>query len=132
MSIELACLLGVVVLAIALDALLIGRARRRAHSQGVGGVSPVLTWRHRVLPASTVTPIEVHDPPLMTILAGLALIVYAVTRFIGLNRFPIYFFTDEAVQTVPPPISFTPAGRRFGCGLAFWRDGGRADAAKHF
>jgi hypothetical protein len=30
----------------------------------------------------------------------LALLVYMVTRLIGLERWPIYFFTDEAVQTV--------------------------------
>ena len=29
-----------------------------------------------------------------------ALVVYMVTRFIGLDSYPIYFFTDEAVQTV--------------------------------
>lgn len=29
-----------------------------------------------------------------------ALAVYLVTRFIGLDAYPIYFFTDEAVQTV--------------------------------
>ena len=28
-----------------------------------------------------------------------ALIVYLVTRLIGLDRFPIYFFTDDANQT---------------------------------
>jgi hypothetical protein len=106
MSVELACFLGVIILAIVLDALLIWRGRRCARAQGVGRVhvlgaySPVLTWLHRVLPAAIVTLIEAHDPPLMTILAGLAFMVYAVTRFIGLNRFPIYFFTDEAVQTV--------------------------------
>jgi len=33
-------------------------------------------------------------------LIGLALLVYLVTRFIGLDSYPIYFFTDEAVQTV--------------------------------
>jgi hypothetical protein len=31
---------------------------------------------------------------------GLALGVYLATRLIGLEEFPIYFFTDEAVQTV--------------------------------
>lgn len=31
---------------------------------------------------------------------GLALVVYLSTRLIGLVNFPIYFFTDEAVQTV--------------------------------
>jgi 4-amino-4-deoxy-L-arabinose transferase-like glycosyltransferase len=30
----------------------------------------------------------------------LAMLVYLVTRFVGLERWPIYFFTDEAVQTV--------------------------------
>jgi hypothetical protein len=29
-----------------------------------------------------------------------ALVVYLATRFIGLDSYPIYFFTDEAVQTV--------------------------------
>lgn len=33
-------------------------------------------------------------------LFGLSMGVYVVTRLIGLDRFPIYFFTDEAVQTV--------------------------------
>ncbi len=32
-------------------------------------------------------------------LFALALILYLATRLIGLTRFPIYFFTDEAVQT---------------------------------
>ena len=30
----------------------------------------------------------------------LALLVFVLTRFIGLDRWPIYFFTDEAIQTV--------------------------------
>lgn len=34
------------------------------------------------------------------ILFGLSLAVYLSTRLIGLTRFPIYFFTDEAAQTV--------------------------------
>jgi 4-amino-4-deoxy-L-arabinose transferase-like glycosyltransferase len=33
-------------------------------------------------------------------LFGLGLLVYLGTRLIGLVRFPIYFFTDEAIQTV--------------------------------
>ena len=33
-------------------------------------------------------------------LLGLTLAVYLLTRFIGLEQYPIYFFTDEAVQTV--------------------------------
>ncbi|NMC78219.1 MAG: hypothetical protein GYA59_02555, partial [Chloroflexi bacterium] len=37
---------------------------------------------------------------LETTLFGLALAVYLATRLIALPAFPIYFFTDEAVQTV--------------------------------
>ena len=35
-----------------------------------------------------------------TLLFSLALLLFAVTRLIGLERYPIYFFTDEAVQAV--------------------------------
>ena len=31
---------------------------------------------------------------------GLVIVVYLITRLIGLTNFPIYFFTDEAIQTV--------------------------------
>ena len=34
------------------------------------------------------------------VLFGLALLVYLSTHLVGLTRFPIYFFSDEAVQTV--------------------------------
>jgi 4-amino-4-deoxy-L-arabinose transferase-like glycosyltransferase len=33
-------------------------------------------------------------------LFGLALVLYMFTRIVGLDRYPIYFFSDEAVQTV--------------------------------
>ena len=33
-------------------------------------------------------------------LFGLSAVIYLATRLIGLGRFPIYFFSDEAVQTV--------------------------------
>ena len=33
-------------------------------------------------------------------LFSLALVLYLATRLVGLEKFPIYFFTDEAVQTV--------------------------------
>jgi len=33
-------------------------------------------------------------------LFGLAIGVYLITHLVGLNRFPIYFFSDEAIQTV--------------------------------
>jgi 4-amino-4-deoxy-L-arabinose transferase-like glycosyltransferase len=38
--------------------------------------------------------------PLGTYLFILAVLVYFLTRIIGLDRFPIYFFTDEAVHTI--------------------------------
>lgn len=34
------------------------------------------------------------------VLLGLALLVYIITRLISISEFPIFFFTDEAVQTV--------------------------------
>ena len=43
----------------------------------------------------------VHSPrSFEATLFGLAIAVYLLTHLIGLNRFPIYFFSDEAVQTV--------------------------------
>jgi 4-amino-4-deoxy-L-arabinose transferase-like glycosyltransferase len=33
-------------------------------------------------------------------LFGASLVIYALTRLVGLDRYPIYFFTDEAVHTV--------------------------------
>ncbi len=36
----------------------------------------------------------------LSLLLGLALALYLATRLIGLAEFPIYFFTDEAVQTM--------------------------------
>ncbi|MEW6505661.1 MAG: glycosyltransferase family 39 protein [Chloroflexota bacterium] len=55
------------------------------------------------------SPVEVQPRPtrrqwltshLSSILLGLALLVYLATRLIALPDFPVYFFTDEAVQTV--------------------------------
>ncbi len=37
-------------------------------------------------------------PSLDMALFGLALSLYAITRLVGLENFPIYFFTDEAIQ----------------------------------
>jgi 4-amino-4-deoxy-L-arabinose transferase-like glycosyltransferase len=34
------------------------------------------------------------------LLFGLALLVYLITHLVGLTHFPIYFFSDEAIQTV--------------------------------
>jgi len=45
---------------------------------------------------------SLHNYPnsLEVILFGLALLVYLISHLIGLTRFPIYFFSDEAIQTV--------------------------------
>ncbi|MGH2521675.1 MAG: glycosyltransferase family 39 protein, partial [Anaerolineales bacterium] len=43
---------------------------------------------------------QMRDQPLMMALFWLSLGVYTITRFTGLNQFPLYFFSDEAVQTV--------------------------------
>ncbi len=37
---------------------------------------------------------------LESLLFFLAILVYLVTHFVGLEKYPIYFFTDEAIQTV--------------------------------
>jgi hypothetical protein len=52
---------------------------------------PIPTWWTRLL--GSVSSVEV-------VLFVLSLIIYAATRLIDLESFPIYFFTDEAVQTV--------------------------------
>ena len=39
-------------------------------------------------------------PNLPWLLAGLAMLIYLLTRLIDLKNYPIYFFTDEAVQTL--------------------------------
>jgi 4-amino-4-deoxy-L-arabinose transferase-like glycosyltransferase len=43
---------------------------------------------------------EVVAQSLPVILFSLALLIYLVTRLAGLENFPIYFFTDEAVHTI--------------------------------
>ena len=35
-----------------------------------------------------------------TLLIGFSILIYLVSRFIALDSFPIYFFSDEAIQTV--------------------------------
>ena len=43
--------------------------------------------------------LQTWAPPLELSLFALSLTIYAITHFVGLEDFPIYFFTDEAVQT---------------------------------
>lgn len=50
-----------------------------------------LKWRGRAVEGAAILP---------WVLFGGALIVYAITRLVALDRFPIYFFADEALQTV--------------------------------
>ena len=47
-----------------------------------------------------VTAIQRWPYSLEIVLFGLALLVYLSTHLVGLTRFPIYFFSDEAIQTV--------------------------------
>ena len=84
MSSDLIWILGGILLAILLDLYLV-RYRR---------LLPVYTWLKRA-----VVP-EVTSQPLAVTLFSLGSVVYALTRFIGLDKFPIYFFCDEAAQTV--------------------------------
>ncbi|NPV55387.1 MAG: hypothetical protein HPY76_01765 [Anaerolineae bacterium] len=41
-----------------------------------------------------------QPPPLENLLFGAAILLYLLTRLWGITRYPIFFFTDEAVQTV--------------------------------
>jgi 4-amino-4-deoxy-L-arabinose transferase-like glycosyltransferase len=43
---------------------------------------------------------QVKHVKLESLLFVLAILIYLVTRFVGLEKYPIYFFTDEAIQTV--------------------------------
>ncbi|MGD8605338.1 MAG: glycosyltransferase family 39 protein, partial [Anaerolineales bacterium] len=45
------------------------------------------------------TKLSAWAPKYQVVLFGLALLIYLLTRLIALEDFPIYFFTDEAVQT---------------------------------
>jgi hypothetical protein len=50
--------------------------------------------------AAVIAGLRARDALLPLALFVLAAILYDVTRFTGLAQFPIYFFTDEAIQTV--------------------------------
>ncbi len=54
-----------------------------------------------IKPASRLADLRKRWPySLASTLFGLALLLYLATRLIGLADFPIYFFSDEAIQTV--------------------------------
>ena len=86
-------------------AFMVGRTARRSNKTAVRSTATL----------DQPTPIEINGPinpaaskPFRTAqpaslerrLFILALIIFALTRFIGLTQYPIYFFTDEAIQTV--------------------------------
>ena len=77
-------LLAAALVAVALDAAFIAVLRRR-NRPSLAATTPVGRLR-----GASLAPWGF----------GLALGVYLATRLIGLEDFPIYFFTDEAVQTV--------------------------------
>lgn len=57
-------------------------------------------WRHWVWATSDLVGTIWQAIPLEMALFTIAMGLYLSTRLIGLSSFPIYFFTDEAVQTV--------------------------------
>src|SRR3989337_1972766 len=77
-------LLAAALVAVALDAALIAYLRRR-NRLSLAATRPIGR-----LQAASLAPWGF----------GFALGVYLATRLIGLEDFPIYFFTDEAVQTL--------------------------------
>jgi hypothetical protein len=67
----------------------------------------IVFYRHRSLQRNALPLASIptaHAPrrsiSFDAVLFGLALLVFLATRLIGLDKFPIYFFTDEAVNTV--------------------------------
>jgi hypothetical protein len=72
--------------------------------EGQGDSEPIITLQPAVRRASYrtrfATAIQRLPYSLEFTLFGLALLVYLLTHLVGLTRFPIYFFSDEAVQTV--------------------------------
>jgi len=69
------------------------------------------------------------------LLFGLGILLYLITRFLALDKFPIYFFSDEAIQTmsaydlvqrgfrdvngIPFPVYFEN-GQQFNLSLSVW------------
>lgn len=58
----------------------------------LAGLSIDIRWRG----LNALTRVEM----LPWVLFGGALVIYAITRFVDLDKFPIYFFADEAIETV--------------------------------
>jgi 4-amino-4-deoxy-L-arabinose transferase-like glycosyltransferase len=87
-------------------ALMVWRASRRSKTADRSATTSIDQPTPIVPAASDHSLITHHSSPvtrhssLDKRLFLLAIIVFALTRFIGLTQFPIYFFTDEAIQTV--------------------------------
>jgi hypothetical protein len=117
---------GIIAIGLALNAALVAflfRRRSQARAEQLPSdrpvaVPPTPAPQHMVvpLPASPATLVlapqlqakprlaswaeRLRALPLDSVLFTGTLLVFALTRFIGLSNFPIYFFTDEAIQTV--------------------------------
>jgi 4-amino-4-deoxy-L-arabinose transferase-like glycosyltransferase len=61
---------------------------------------PNLAWRQWTLASKGLTRAIIQSLSLAAVLFVFGLGVYLITRFTGLSKFPIYFFTDEAIQTL--------------------------------
>ncbi|MBN1537999.1 MAG: glycosyltransferase family 39 protein [Anaerolineales bacterium] len=59
-----------------------------------------LAWRQWKLATWGLTQAVVQVLSMAGVLFILAMGVYVATRLVGLDKFPIYFFTDEAIQTL--------------------------------
>jgi 4-amino-4-deoxy-L-arabinose transferase-like glycosyltransferase len=70
---------------------LTGLSRPAASRWREASVEALARWRA----ALRTVPLSLEN-----VLFGGSLLVYLLTRLIGLDRYPIYFFTDEAIQTL--------------------------------
>lgn len=77
-----------------------------------------LAWRQLALAARNLVHVSLQAISLTSVLFSLAIGVYLLTRLIGLTKFPIYFFTDEAIQTLSA-IDFVKNGFRSPDGQLF-------------
>ena len=59
-----------------------------------------LAWRQWKLASRSLVQATLQTMSWVRVLFVLSIGVYLATRFIGITKFPIYFFTDEAIQTL--------------------------------
>ena len=62
--------------------------------------SGAASWEGRLAHAKQSVNSRFQTIPVDTLLFTLSIAIYLITRLIGLENFPIYFFTDEAVHTI--------------------------------